>query len=204
MCLKRSSPRLSGWRPFLWKRETLWGTAEIGQAVDDGLAEIATYKPYVIYSTVTPSAGTPDCIISAITNLLYGDTEESFESVEFQIDKEPKRFRNFTVREGTLTMDISFAPDGTDTARLAIRQPHILGGSGTTSLTPEMEQILIDLVAGNLAVNVAIDHTNQIPKGGAQTVPQFISWGERKIAKAQRRMEGLVQPTISKRWPVVV
>lgn len=183
----------------------VWGTAEIGGAVAAGLVELATYKPRITLATVTPSAGTPDLDISgtAFAKLLYGPTEESFESVEFKVDKEPKRFRNFKVHQDTLTMDITFEPDGTDAARLYLREPHILSGAGTTSLSPEMERIIVDLVASRLAVGIAIKYVNKIPIGGAQTVGHFITWGEHKLGMVIGEMKALVRPSITRRWPTV-
>jgi hypothetical protein len=183
----------------------IWGTAEIGAAVTDGLAEIATYKPRITLATATPSAGTPDLDISgtAFNTLLYGRSEESFEAVEFKVDQKPKRFRNFEIHQNTLTMDIEFSPNGTDAARLYCRVSHILGGSGTTSLTPETERLLIDLVAARLAINESISHINAINKGGAQTVNHYITWGERKLSNTLRDLRNLVEPKTSIRWPTV-
>jgi len=183
----------------------IWGTAEIGGAVTDGLVEIANYKPRVTLATVTPTAGTPDLDISgtAFANLLYGRVADSFEAVEFQKDKEPKRFRNFEIHQNTLTMDISFEPDGTDTARLYCREAHILGGSGTTSLSPEMERLIVDLVAARLAINVGVKYINSVNKGGANVVSQYVSWGERKLANTLKDLKNLVEPKISIKWPTV-
>jgi hypothetical protein len=183
----------------------VWATAEIGAGVADGLVEIASYKPYVTLATATPSAGTPDLDISgtAYNTLLNGRTEESFEAVEFKIDKDPMRFRNFKVHQNKITMDISFAPDGTDTARLYCRQAHILGGAGTSSLSPMMERILVELVASRLAVGIAIKYVNDIPMGGAQTVAHYITWGEHKLGMVINEMKSLVKPDITIRYPTV-
>jgi len=183
----------------------IWGTALITDAVTDGLREIATYSPRVVLATVTPSAGTPDLDISgtAFADLLYGRREESFEAVEFQVDEEPKKFRNFEVHQNTLTFDITFEPDGTDAARLYMYQPHILGGSGTTSLDPTMERLLVDLVAARLAIDYSLAVTNTIPKGGARTFSEYVTWGEKKLDKTIKGLESLVQPKSNIRWPQV-
>lgn len=139
----------------------IYSTAEIDMGINDGLIEIATFKPYVVLATATPPAGTPDLDISGISDLIHGYSEQSFDAVEFQVDKRPKRFRNFTVKHSTLTMDISFSPDGTDAARLFCYKPHILGGSGTTSLTPETQRLLIDLVSARLSINQGMKLINQ-------------------------------------------
>ena len=184
----------------------IFGTAMIGEEITDCLKEIATYRARVVLATVTPSAGTPDLDISgtAFADLLYGRREESFEAVEFKTDKEPKKFRNFKVHQTTLTFDITFEPDGTDTARLYCYQPHILGGSGTTSLSPTMERLLIDLVAARLITNYSLAVTNTIPKGGARTFSEYITWGEKKLKRTLEDLETLVQPKTHTRWPQVV
>ncbi|KKL20408.1 hypothetical protein LCGC14_2455740, partial [marine sediment metagenome] len=131
----------------------IYATADIDKGVDDGLIEIATFQPYVVLATVTPPAGTPELDISGISDLLYGDSEASFLDVEFKVDRKPRRFRNFSVRASTLTMDITFSPDGSDAARLFCKKPHILGGAGTTSLNPRTEALLIDLVTSRQAIS---------------------------------------------------
>lgn len=183
----------------------IWGTAEITGVVNEGLVEIATYKPRITLATVTPTAGTPDLDISgtAFANLLYGRAPESFEAVEFKRDQEPKRFRNFAIHQNNLTMDITFDPDGTDTARLYCREAHILGGAGTTSLSPEMERLIVDLAAARLAINVGIKYVNSVNKGGANVVSQYVTWGERKLANTLKDLKSLVEPKISIRWPTV-
>lgn len=182
-----------------------WGTALIGVGVTDGLREIATYKPRVVLATVTPSAGTPDLDISgtAFANLLYGRVLESFDEVEFKVDEEPKKFRNFKVHSPNLTMDISFEPDGSDAARLYCFEPHILGGAGTTSLSPEMERLLVDLVASRIAIDYSFQVINAIPKGGARTYGEYISWGEKKLGLTLNSLRALIQPKMHIRWPTV-
>jgi hypothetical protein len=181
-----------------------WSTAEIGAAVSDGLVEIAGYKPYVTLATATPdTAGDIDISGTAYNTLLNGRSDESFEAVEFGLDKEPRRLRNYSIKENKLHMDISFTPNGTDTARLYCRQAHILGGAGTTSLSPVMERILVELVASRLAVDIAVKFINDIPMGGPQTVQHYITWGEHKLGMVISEMKSLVRPDSTIRYPTV-
>ena len=184
----------------------IWGTAAIGQAIDDGLVEIAMYSPRVVLATVTPVSGTPDLDISgtAYADLLYGYSKDSIDEVEFQVDKEPKRFRNFSVHHQKITMDISFEPDGTDSARLYLKKAHVLGGAGTSSLSPEMERLLIDLVAAKLAKNVSIDAIGEITIGGAQTFNQYITWGRERLDEVKKELRRLAPSNISVEYPRVV
>ncbi len=184
----------------------IWGTAEIGQGIDDGLVEIAMYSPRVVLGTITPVSGTPDLDISgtAYDDLLYGRSVDSIDEVEFQIDKEPKRFRNFKIHGGKITFDISFEPDGTDVARLYLNKAHILGGAGTSSLSPEMERLLIKLVAARLAKDVSIDSIAEISIGGAQTFSQYITWGKERLDEVKRDLRRLAPSKISMQYPRVV
>lgn len=182
-----------------------WSTAEIGAAVTDGLAELATYKPYVTLATATPSTAKEiDLSGTAYNTLLYGRSEESFEAVEFTLDKQPKRYRNFVIHQNKMILDISYTPDAVETARLYCRQAHILGGSGTTSLDPVMERIIVELVSSRLAVDIAVKFINDIPMGGAQTVQHYITWGEHKLGMVINDMKSLVEPDSNIRYPTVV
>ena len=175
----------------------IWGTAGIGQRIDDGLVEIAGYKPYIVLGTATTTAGSKDVTLPAVTGFLGVD------EVEFRIDKTPKRMRNFKIRGSTLTMDISFLPEASENVRMYCATSHILGGSGTTSLTPEMERILIELVAANCALSMSVDKINKANIGGAKSWADFQSWGERKLAKAQRDLRAITEPKIWKELPDV-
>lgn len=134
-----------------------WGTAEIGQAVEEFLVELSMRsRPYIVRGTVTTSANSKTLDISTLTDLLFID------KIEFRLDSagtgslDPPRYRNWEeIDPSHIIMDIDWYPDASENVRVFYAQPHILGGAGTTSLDPREEQICINWVAGKVAINKA-------------------------------------------------
>ena len=186
-----------------------WGTAALSTAITEGitkgLREIAREgRANVGLATVTTSAGTKDFSISGVSNMLHGYDEESFEAVEFRVDKDPPRFRSFEVRGSRLAMDISFMPDASEDVRLYVRQPHVLSGTTTNTLDPVLEPLFVDLVASHIAVDKEGFFINAINVGGSGAYERVRDWGERKLAVTLRTLRALRKPPIAEQWPRVV
>lgn len=173
----------------------IWGAAEIRQCIDDALVEIAEYSPYVVLATVTTSEGTKDVDISTITDALWID------QVEFREDKNPKRFRNFTIRGSKLSMNIDFLPSASENVRLYCAKAHVLSGTTTNTLDPREEQILIDLAAGHAAVNKGRYYINKVPVGSGRPQGELILWGQTKVEQARQRLQRISQPRCTEEWP---
>ncbi len=184
-----------------------WGTAEIRQGIDDALREVAEYRPNVGLATVTTSAGTKDFDISSVSNLLHGYDEASFEAVEFQVNKDPRRFRNFKIHGSRLTMDISFEPAASESVRLYVRQPHVVvsgTATATNTLDPTLERLLIDMVAAKLAISKSSTYVGKVTVGGGRTFGEMKLWGNEKLALTYRSLARLKKPDIQEEWPKVV
>lgn len=70
-----------------------------------------------------------------------------------------------------------------------------------STLTPELEKLLVELVVGELAVSQAINFIDEANKGGANTWSAMTSWGERSLAKAQQRLRRMSPPRTNTQYP---
>ncbi len=186
-----------------------WGTAALATAISEGitkgLREIALYRPYIGMATVTTSAGTKSVDISgtALGSLLYGENEESFEAVEFQVDKDPPRFREFKIHGSKLFMDISFMPDNNEEVRLYIKRPHVLDGTTTNTLDPILEPLLVDLIAARTSLDKSSSFISTIAIGG-NSFAENRAWAQDKLALTLSTLRTLKRPSITEEWPKVV
>jgi len=172
----------------------IWDTTEIDKAINDALVELSRYSPYIVKETLTTTGGSKDLDISSVSNLLYVD------EVEFRVDKNPKCFRNFTIRENILTMDVDFMPAVNENVYLYCANPHVLTDS-TSTLSPEEERLLIDLAASRLAISKVVDKINAVTEGGSQPWSEYRSWGEREPALTFIELRRLRSPKIAMEYP---
>ena len=178
-----------------------YSTAEIHLAMYDALFTMAEYAPNIVLGTVTTISGTAEVDVSGQTNLLYGtDNRRSFQYVEFSVDKEPRKYRNFSVTNSRLVMDIDFAPSAGEDVRLYMKKPHGLDG-GTSTLSEQLEDVIVNMVAGNVAANHAIGAINKSNITGNKTYIDFMTWGERKSTKALRDLQRMRKAQIATQYP---
>ena len=142
----------------------VFGTAEIRQAIDEGLIALAQEgRPYITLGTLTTSEGTKTLDYSSESDVLYVDM------VEFRLNSEgtgsldPPRFRNFKeISAGKILLDISFDPVDSENVRMYYAKPHLLSGTGTNTMNPREEQILINWCAGKAAMNKSMKLSQQV------------------------------------------
>jgi hypothetical protein len=118
----------------------------VPQEIQNAVRTASKYVPYESKETVTLTADSFDVDVSAISNLkkvLYA---------EYEISKDPRQFRNVNRFGDTLTIDACRKPVIGDTAYLYCHKRHSVDDSGST-LTPELEDIVVELAAGNTALN---------------------------------------------------
>lgn len=128
----------------------IWGTAEIRQAMDDALVTISEYIPRLAKGTVSFASTARELSLSGLSDLMDVD------AVEFPIDEHPKRYVNFTKRGGTVILDDYLPSVATsDTAYIWYFIPHEISGTATNTLSPREQPILVDLCAGEVAINKA-------------------------------------------------
>lgn len=185
-----------------------WGTAAMGTAITEGitkgLREIAVLgRPNIGLATVTTSEGTKDFSISGVSNMLHGYDEESFEAVEFRVDKDPPRFRNFEVRGSRLRMDISFMPDASEDVRLYVNKPHVLSGTTTNTLDAELEPLFVDLVASEISLDKSAYFIGTIGIVGP-AYQQAQNWALVKRETTLKALRSLKKVSYIEQWPRVV
>lgn len=127
----------------------LWGTAEIRAHLDQSLRELSDYSPNYAKGTVSFASTAKKLVLSALSNLI------EVEDIEYEIDLDPPRKRNFQVRGGTAIIDISFWPSAGDEAYVYYKTFHSISGTATNTLNPTEERLLIDLTAGQAMVSKA-------------------------------------------------
>jgi len=134
--------------------KVIWSDPEIEDAVNDALRELALYVPNIVKGTLTTTANSKDLDISSIADLIY------VSEVEYEVGKDPRRWRNFTIRGNTLTIEIDFAPSAGQSVYLYCAKPHILTDASST-LSPELERIIVSLASARLAVSKGASLLNE-------------------------------------------
>jgi len=175
----------------------IWGTAVISAQLAQTLREISRYSADYGKATVTFASTAPDLSISSLTDLVDVDM------VEFGIDQDPKRYRNFQVRGSSVIVDLSFSPTAGATAYIWYNKIHALSGTTSNTMNYEEERLLIELAASQLAANISIDKINTLNLGGPGVWSDFVSWAERKMALAYQGLQRLQKPKQRIEWPKV-
>ena len=184
----------SGWEPTMEIVDTatrIWSGDEIEDAVKDALRELSLYVPNIVKETLTTTATSKDLDISSIADLIY------VSEVEYEVGKDPRRWRNFTIRGNTLTIEIDFAPSAGQSVELHCAKPHILTDASST-LSPELERIIVLLASARLAVSKGAKSINAVTTGGGAVWQNYQTWGERKMAIVLSELKRLVKPKIGR------
>ena len=169
----------------------VWSDAEIEDAVKDALRELSLYVPNIVKETLTTTATSKDLDISSIADLIY------VSEVEYEVEKDPRRWRNFTIRGNTLTIEIDFAPSAGQSVELYCVKPHILTDASST-LSPELERIIVLLASARLAMSKGAKSIDALTIGGGSVWQNYQTWGERKLAIVLSELKRLVSPKIGR------
>lgn len=70
-----------------------------------------------------------------------------------------------------------------------------------STLDPEEETLLADLVAGRAAINKAVDFVNAVNIGGVSTPQQMLTWGQNKLALTVQTLRRMATTRISQEYP---
>jgi hypothetical protein len=128
-----------------------------------------------------------DLNISAITNLLNVD------KAEYPTRQNPQEFVNFSVFGDILTLDVDTDPTDGDEVFLYCHKVHTLTES-SSSLTPDLEKVLIDGVVAKSALAWLNEMRSQIVPSSARW---YHTWVSQQLAIYQA---GLNAITKSKAW----
>lgn len=171
-----------------------WTNDEIDVYISDCLIEMAKYSPYEVKETVTTTASSRELPLSSITDLL------EVKEVEYPVDKQPRRFRQFSVFGDDLRMELDTAPSAVANVYLYCKKYHSLSDTAST-LNPTLERILVLGVSGKAAITKAQPKINAVNVGGAGVAANLQSWGLTQIALYYEELNKLVTPDSFKEYP---
>jgi len=151
-----------------------WTPEELTQIALHCLVDMSKSSPRQVKETVKTSAGSVDLDISSIERLGIAD-------VEYPVGNNPRTFRNFSVFGNTLTMEMDLLPSANQDVYLYCNKVHQLTDSAS-SLSPQLEHLLILGITGNAAVNKSLPHINKKNIGGKNVFALMHRWGLAQLA----------------------
>ncbi len=171
-----------------------WEDDELDLLIFDCISEISKRSPYEVKETLTTTAGSRDLDISSITNLL------SVEEIEYKVGSTPKNMRSCSVFADILTMDINTSPGADENVYLYCHKFHQLTDTSST-LKPELEDILVLGVCAKAAISKARTLINKINTGGAKTPTEMQAWGATQLALFDRELLRITKPRMWVQYP---
>jgi len=155
-----------------------WKTDELNRAIAFTLGEVEQRMPYEVEDTsLTTTSDSKDVDISGITNLIRIRKNRP---VEYPVGYNPRKFRNATVFAKVMTMDINILPSDAESLYVYCLKKHTLSDAAST-LTPQIEYLLIMGVAARAAINKGRDQLNAFNVGGVNVGPRMIKWGQDQL-----------------------
>ena len=120
---------------------------ELDQAIFKALVDVSQVSPYLTKETLTTTADSKELDISTLRDdLLF------ISHVEYKISQNPQQFRNVSLVQDTLTMDINWDPAASESVYLYCGKVHTLN-EGESTLWPQHERAILDGAAGYAAQN---------------------------------------------------
>jgi len=151
----------------------------IAHAVKD-FSEAVPLEQTTLTATVS---GLRDIDISGLTGRVM------VEAVEYPAGKFPPRFQRFSLWANVLTLLGDEVPDGSD-ACIYYGKLHTL--SVDSSTIPAMyEDLIATGAAGYAAMEFAAYTINQVNTGGAQSPPDFLTFGKEGLSQFRRELKRL-------------
>jgi hypothetical protein len=161
-----------------------WTDDELDIYIADCLVEMASYKPYEVKETLATTASSRELDLSSIDDLL------EVKKVEYPVDKQPRRFRQFDVWGDTLRMELDTAPSSIDDVYLYCKKYHSLSDTAST-LNPTLERILVLGVCGQAAVAKARTQINKVNKNTG-VAANMQAWGLAQLSLYYEELNKLV------------
>lgn len=171
-----------------------WTDDEIDVYISDCLIEMAKYKAYEVKEELTTVVGSRELDVSTINDLL------EVKEVEYPVDKQPRRFRQFSRWGNILRMELDSTPGDGEDVYLYCAKYHGLSDTAST-LNPTLERILILGVSGKAAITKAQPKINAVNVGGAGVAANLQSWGLTQIALYYEELNKLVTADSFKEYP---
>jgi len=164
-----------------------WEDDELDIHIQNCLDEISEYSPRIVKETLATTEDSKDLDISDIEDLLH------VERLEYEVDEDPKQYRNFSIMGDTLTMVIDTAPSEDDEdVYLYCAKPHLLT-EATSTLKLQHERRLILGVLAKATIAIARKHINTVNVGGGRTAKDMESWGLSKLAEYRAELDRIAE-----------
>ena len=147
------------------------------------LDEVENKMPYEVKQTtlddsestaIVTTADSKDIDISEITNLIR---LRNWRPVEFEVGKNPTRWRNCFVFANTLTLDIDFLPSGDEAVYLYCLKKHTLTDA-TSTVGATAASVLLKGVCARAAQGKGRVLINSLNTGGVNVGPRMIEVGK--------------------------
>lgn len=164
-----------------------WTKDELIIIAKQCLVEISKSSPRQVIETVKTTAASVQLDISSIEDLI------AIQDVEYPVGNEPRDFRNFNVFGNTLTMEIDLSPAANEDVYLYCKKTHQLTDD-TSTLPPQLEEILVKGITGYAAVNKSRWHIRRINVGGSKVAAQMQNWGLAQLAFYNQGLVGEEEP----------
>jgi len=170
-----------------------WTDDELDVYTNDCLIEMSKYSPYEVKETVTTVASSREIDLSSIDDLL------EVKEVEYPVDKQPRRFRQFSVWGDILRIELDTAPSAVANVYLYCKEYHSLSDTAST-LNPNLERILVLGVCGQAAVAKAQTKINKVNKA-VGVAGNLQSWGLAQLSLYYTELNKLVTADSFKEYP---
>ncbi len=184
----------------------IWGTATIAGQMELDIRLMSDYIPQLARATVAFAGTARELSLASLADLI------EIEAVEFPIDQHPRRYVNFSVRGSSVILD-DYDPSvsTTDTAYIWYSAPHTVSGTATNTFKANEEEILVELTAAHLLMNVARDRRESVNTGGGDVDSKYLADAERREARVMSRLhmagwnakQNSIQNNMNIRWPDV-
>ncbi|GAI54385.1 unnamed protein product, partial [marine sediment metagenome] len=159
-----------------------WTNDELDRHITHTVKDFSEAVPYEQKAVKATTSGSREVDISTITDRIMVET------VEYPVDKFPKRYQRFTLWADTLTLLGDEVPDGSN-AYIYYGKLHTLGENSTI---PTMYEDLIAAGAcGYAAVEWAVYAINRVNVGGTLTPRELLTWGREKLKYFRQELRRL-------------
>ena len=149
------------------------------------LIKISERSPRGVVETVE-SDGTKEIDLSDSDNVAGDLIGDRVLKVEYPIDNDPPTFEDFTIFGDTLRITDTTPTSGED-VNLYCEEVHVITGS-SSSLTPSMEEVLIDGVVSLAATAFLNKYRDQIVPSSIQ---MYQAWADRRTLAYQSGLDDI-------------
>lgn len=161
-----------------------WSDDELNRHIKHAVLDVSQAAPLETKSTgvIIPTPASKDISIAALTGLILID------AVEYPVDQDPKRFRNYALWGTILTLLITDTPTAGAAVNVYYSKAHTIADASST-----VPDYLDDLVAVGAAAYAALDWASyaidQVTIGGDSTPREYLTWAQEKLAFYQKELK---------------